>query len=139
MGEKEGQDNEDNDNIDSEEYELIKRLKDLKSSYREAFDAHREVKMETVHIEHKIQSCKAQLVSSFEDWYDKKYGHLIAKQGEEDGGAGETMDSQEQFDLLEAERLEQQHPDALAFYKARKTATRNIRGKGHMASGTAAR
>jgi len=132
QAEKEAQDIEEEPVIDSEEYELIKRLKDMKSGYREAFEVHRDLKMETVHIEHKIQSCKAQLVNSFEDWYEKKYGHLIAKQAGEDGGGGETMDSQEQFDLLEAERLEQQHPDALAFYKARKTATRNIREKGHM-------
>merc|ERR1712093_126173 len=84
------QDVEEEPVIDSEEYELIKRLKDMKSNYREAFEVHRDLKMETVHIEHKIQSCKAQLVNSFEDWYEKKYGHLIAKQQAAED-AGETM------------------------------------------------
>merc|ERR1711959_635090 len=92
--------------------------------------------METVHLEHAIQATKTNLVQSFEEWYDKKYGHLL-KAEEED--IGETRDAQEQFDLLEAERLEQEHPDALAFYKARKQATRNTRGKagGHGATASA--
>lgn len=126
--EKDARDTEDEATmIDSEEYELMLTLKNMKTSYREAYEAHRELKMETVHLEHAIQATKTNLVQSFEEWYDKKYGHLLKKGEEED--IGETRDAQEQFDLLEAERLEQEHPDALAFYKARKTATRHTRGK----------
>lgn len=117
--------------IDEEEYALIKNLKDLKQQYRDAFEQHRVLKMDVSHIEHAMQSCKLKLVQAFEGWYDDKYGHLanaattdIMAEREKQG---ERFDPQEQFDLMETERLETQHPDALAYHKARKNAARDVR------------
>eukprot|EP00747_Dinoflagellata_sp_TGD_P183613 gnl/TRDRNA2_/TRDRNA2_38580_c0_seq1.p1 gnl/TRDRNA2_/TRDRNA2_38580_c0~~gnl/TRDRNA2_/TRDRNA2_38580_c0_seq1.p1 ORF type:complete len:726 (-),score=212.41 gnl/TRDRNA2_/TRDRNA2_38580_c0_seq1:48-2225(-) len=116
--------------IDEEEYALIKALKELKQQYREAFDQHRQVKMEFMQIEHQMQQCKSKLVSSFEEWYDTKFGGLAMKaDGRDPDRFGERMDPQEAFDNMEAERLDTQHPDALAFHKARKTAARDVRQK----------
>merc|ERR1712216_77220 len=102
---------------------------ELKQAYRETFEKHKEVKREVMQIEHNMQMCKQNLVASFEEYYDQKYKHLQKDKDIDENRAGEAYDSQEQFDLLEADRLEQQHPDALAFYKAKKTATRNTRQK----------
>jgi len=111
--------------IDEEEYALIKSLKDLKQDYRDAFERHRALKMDMGQIEHIMQQCKMKLVQSFEEFYDQKYGHLATMEVTEK--AGERYDPQEQFDMMEAERLETQHPDALAYHKARKNAARDVR------------
>eukprot|EP00403_Amphidinium_massartii_P042422 CAMPEP_0178439628 /NCGR_PEP_ID=MMETSP0689_2-20121128/36265_1 /TAXON_ID=160604 /ORGANISM="Amphidinium massartii, Strain CS-259" /LENGTH=710 /DNA_ID=CAMNT_0020062185 /DNA_START=46 /DNA_END=2174 /DNA_ORIENTATION=+ len=116
--------NEETDFIDDEEFAMIKSLKDAKNQYKEAFERHRVAKTEVIQIEHLLQSCKTKLVQAFEEFYDQTYGHLIknldaaARSGDE----GERYDPQEQFDLMEAERLETQHPDALAYHNARKNA-----------------
>jgi len=122
--------NQDEEMIDEEEYALIKNLKDLKQSYKDGFEKHRNHKMEVISIEHLLQQCKTRLVQSFEEWFDQKYGHLAQKAAEAAAKAaeeGERYDPQEQFDLMEAERLETQHPDALAYHNARKNAARDVR------------
>jgi len=118
----------DEDLIDEEEYALIKNLKETKQQYREAFERHSRVKTEVVQIEHLMQQCKARLVQGFEEYYDQKYGHLV-KQAEAPEDEGERYDPQEMFDLAEADRLETQHPDAMAYHKARKKAAREVRQK----------
>eukprot|EP00746_Dinoflagellata_sp_MGD_P160851 gnl/MRDRNA2_/MRDRNA2_87784_c0_seq1.p1 gnl/MRDRNA2_/MRDRNA2_87784_c0~~gnl/MRDRNA2_/MRDRNA2_87784_c0_seq1.p1 ORF type:complete len:730 (-),score=184.67 gnl/MRDRNA2_/MRDRNA2_87784_c0_seq1:30-2219(-) len=130
QAEKDQTGDNDTDVVDEEYFALIRNLKDLKQAYRDAFESHKVVKREVMQIEHNMQLCKQNLVASFEEYYDQKYKHLTqAAQMVDDSRAGEAFDSQEQFDLLEADRLEQQHPDALAFYKAKKTANRNTRQK----------
>merc|ERR1719333_644410 len=131
QAEKEHTGDHDAEIIDEEEYALIRNLKELKQSYRDAFESHRQMKMDVMGVEHDMQMCKTRLVAAFEDYYESKYKHLMTTAADQvdESKAGETYDSQEHFDLLEADRLEQQHPDALAFYKARKNATRNIQQK----------
>lgn len=118
--------------IDEEEYSLHQNLKELKQQYRTAFETHRLAKMQVMQLEHQMQQCKAKLVQSFEEWFDQKYGHL-AEAAEnvvaEREKQGERFDPQEQFDMMAAERLETQHPDALAYHMARKNAARDIRQK----------
>lgn len=127
QAEKDQTGDNDTDVVDEEYFALIRNLKDLKTAYRDAFESHKVVKREVMQIEHNMQMCKQNLVASFEEYYDQKFKHLT-QATDDDANAGEAFDSQEQFDLLEADRLEQQHPDALAFYKAKKTASRNTRG-----------
>jgi len=120
----------DTDVVDEEYFALVRNLKELKQAYRDAFESHKVVKREVMQIEHNMQMCKQNLVASFEEYYEQKYRHLTqSDRVVDDNRVGEAYDSQEQFDLLEADRLEQQHPDALAFYKAKKTASRSTRGK----------
>lgn len=118
----------DDELIDEEEYALIKSLKELKQQYKDAFEKHRIAKMDVIQIEHLMQACKTKLVQAFEEWYDGKYGHLFTK-SQQNLDSGERYDPQEQFDLMESERLETQHPDALAYHKARKNAARDIHAK----------
>jgi len=121
--------------VDEEEYAIIQTLKDLKQQYRDAFEQHRMIKMDVSHIEHNMQQTKMKLVQAFEAWYDDKYGHLQGKDTTLNMSAdrenlGERFDPQEQFDMMETERLETQHPDALAYHKARKNAARDVRQRG---------
>jgi kinesin family protein 6/9 len=113
--------------IDEEEYALIKSLKDTKQQYRDAFELHRRVKTEVLQIERSMQQCKVRLVQAFEEWYDQKYGQVPKEAPAE--RQGDRFDSQEMFDLMEADRLETQHPDALAYHNARKNAARDVRQK----------
>jgi len=122
----------DDELIDEEEYALIRNVKELKQQYRDSFESHRQLRTEVLQLEHMIRQCKQRLVGGFEDWYEQKYGHQSQASADATRNVereGERYDPQEQFDLLEADRLEQQHPDALAYHKARKNATRNIRQK----------
>merc|ERR550537_1036574 len=96
----------DTDVVDEEYFALIRNLKDLKQAYRDAFESHKVVKREVMQIEHNMQLCKQNLVASFEEYYDQKYKHLTQAAPIDDSRAGEAFDSQEQFDLLEADRLE---------------------------------
>eukprot|EP00435_Cladocopium_sp_Y103_P055217 s1044_g18.t1 len=100
------------DLIDEEEYALIKNLKETKQQYRDAFERHSRVKMDVIQIEHVMQQCKGRLVQGFEEYYEHKFGHLVKQEAPED--EGERYDPQEMFDLAEADRLETQHPDAMA-------------------------
>ncbi|CAL1169552.1 unnamed protein product [Cladocopium goreaui] len=103
------------DLIDEEEYALIKNLKETKQQYRDAFERHSRVKMDVIQIEHVMQQCKGRLVQGFEEYYEHKFGHLVKQEAPED--EGERYDPQEMFDLAEADRLETQHPDAMACAK----------------------
>lgn len=115
------------DLIDEEEWALIKNIKETKLQYRDAFEQHSRVKMDVIQIEHLMQQCKSRLVQAFEEFYDQKYGHLVKQEAPED--EGERYDPQEMFDLAEADRLETRHPDAMAYWKARKKAAREVRQK----------
>lgn len=121
----------DEEPIDEEEYALIRSLKETKQNYRDAFEKHRHVKADVLQIEHCMQMCKTKLVQSFEEWFDQKYGRVARAQEKAaaEAATGERYDPQEMFDLMEADRLETQHPDALAYHKARKNAAREARQK----------
>jgi vacuolar-type H+-ATPase subunit I/STV1 len=114
--------------IDEEEYALIKSLKETKLQYREAFETHKRVRTEVMQVERSIQQCKSKLVQAFEEWYDLQYGQAQRAKAAE-LPQGDKFDSQEMFDLMEAGRIETQHPDALAFHNARKNAARDVRQK----------
>jgi len=116
--------------IDEEEYALIKSLKETKQHYRDAFERHRTVKMDVLNVEHVMQQCKTKLVQAFEEFYDQKYGQLLrASEATTGEASGDRYDPQEIFDLMEADRLDTQHPDALAYHKAKKNAARDVRQK----------
>jgi len=113
--------------IDEEEYALIKSLKETKQQYREAFETHKRVRTEVMQVERSMQQCKSRLVQAFEEWYDLQHGQAQRAKAAEP--QGDKFDSQEMFDLMEAGRVETQHPDALAFHNARKNAVRDARQK----------
>ena len=48
--------------IDEEEFGLIKRLQDLKSSYRDDFEKWRELKAEIVYCQNLVEQCRQRLI-----------------------------------------------------------------------------
>merc|ERR1712232_40404 len=102
--------------IDEEEYALIKLVKESKQAYRDAFERHRSMKTDVIQIEHSMQQCKTRLVGAFEEWYEGRFGAQLKAHEADPGIGGERYDPQETFDLMQAERLETQHPDALAYH-----------------------
>merc|ERR1712232_518330 len=111
--------------IDEEEYSLIKQLKDLKQEYRAAFEKNRQVRMEAMKLEQDLQQAKTALVKAFEDSYEQRFGVMQPETMPK--AEGDIFDPQEQFDMAQAERLETQHPDALAYHKAKKSVARTRR------------
>mmetsp|Transcript_94798 Transcript_94798/g.216927 ORF Transcript_94798/g.216927 Transcript_94798/m.216927 type:complete len:336 (-) Transcript_94798:81-1088(-) len=123
---------EESDVIDEEEYALIQRLKSEKSEYRLAFDNHQQIKKDIMQIEHMIMQCKTELVNAFSEWYNKRFGHLEGGDGTvsfDASGNQDLADDVEQFEMMAAEQMDRQHPDALAYYKAVKATNRTIRQK----------
>ena len=59
--------------IDEEEFSLIKRLQDLKASYRDDFDKWRELKAEIVYCQNLVEQCRHRLIQEFETWYNEVY------------------------------------------------------------------
>eukprot|EP00397_Hematodinium_sp_SG-2012_P021487 GEMP01022200.1.p1 GENE.GEMP01022200.1~~GEMP01022200.1.p1 ORF type:complete len:717 (+),score=173.24 GEMP01022200.1:125-2275(+) len=109
--------------IDEEEYALLKDVKNMKTQYRVEFENHRRLRAECIQIEQQIRVNKQQLVHAFELWCEKKFGG---------GGAvdeDDARDAEELYDELETKRLESQHPDALPYFHAKKSALRNVRSK----------
>lgn len=132
QADKEAEGSRDEELIDEEEYALIKSLKDAKDMYKAAFTRHSDMKHEVLIQEHAMQQHKTALVKAFEDFYEQRYGYLqknaeAAEAARRNGG--ERLDPQEQFDMMQASRLETQHPDALAYHKARKNAARAVRNR----------
>mmetsp|Transcript_592 Transcript_592/g.1371 ORF Transcript_592/g.1371 Transcript_592/m.1371 type:complete len:726 (-) Transcript_592:79-2256(-) len=121
--------------IDEEEYALIRRMKESKQHYREAFEKHRLLKMDVMQIENLMQRCKGKLVQSFEEWYEQNYSQLQrSSDAAFKDASGERYDPEETFNMMQAERLETQHPDALAYLKARRNAANYARSRKGMAT-----
>ena len=59
--------------IDEEEFGLIKRLQDLKSSYRDDFEKWRELKAEIVYCQNLVEQCRQRLIQEFDSWYNETY------------------------------------------------------------------
>eukprot|EP00743_Colponemidia_sp_Colp-15_P002044 GILK01002218.1.p1 GENE.GILK01002218.1~~GILK01002218.1.p1 ORF type:complete len:798 (-),score=158.56 GILK01002218.1:119-2200(-) len=112
--------------IDEEEYAQIRKLRELKKDYRDAFDALKMIKSDLVVIEHNIEQVTQRLVLEFEDWFNKTYHQDTSPmddiRGAEDENVGDqdVLDDGEKFDRMELARIEQEDPDAVAFYNARK-------------------
>merc|ERR1712232_804513 len=111
--------------IDEEEYSLIKQLKDLKQEYRAAFEKNRQTRMDAMKLEQDLQNSKLALVKAFEDSYEQRFG--VQEKETMQKPEGDVFDPQEQFDMAQAERLETQHPDALAYHNAKKSVARTRR------------
>merc|ERR1739845_182578 len=97
--------------------------------YRSAFEKNRQVRAEAMRLEQDLQQAKSVLVKAFEDSYEQRFGTMqrAAETNVPKEGEGDIFDPQEQFDMAQAERLETQHPDALAYHKAKKSVARTRR------------
>ena len=59
--------------IDEEELQKLKKMKELKRSYRDAFNQLKELKKEANFISQAIDNAKTQLVNDFELWYSDNF------------------------------------------------------------------
>lgn len=101
---------EDEEVIDEEEFEYIKKLKDLKKIYRSGFDQMKSLKEEINSISQSIEYAREKLVNEFEVWYEKKFGVVVSvehpvvvEHEHEDEKVNEDLD-----------------PDALAYISAKR-------------------
>lgn len=109
---------EEEDVIDEEEFEFIKKLKDLKKAYRAEYDQMKSLKEEVNIIAQNIEFTREKLINEFEAWYERKFGAAnlaFSREGfsntilNETGGANNEV-------LGEVEDVD---ADALAFIKAK--------------------
>jgi len=59
--------------IDEEELGLLQRMKDLKKRYRDSYEALRQKKSEVMYCQQAIDNAKSELVSLFEEWYNRTF------------------------------------------------------------------
>ncbi|XP_071482044.1 kinesin-like protein KIF9 [Diadema antillarum] len=112
--------------ISEEEFQMIKKLKELKASYRSDYEELRQVKSEIQYCQKLVDQCRQRLVTEFDNWYSECF--LSAEEGQSSSGAGigvrpGTMydmpeDEGEKFERLQSELL-MENPDSASFYNAK--------------------
>ena len=65
------------DVIDEEEFALIKKLKDLKKSYKTSYEDVKQIKSALIIIKQNNEQLMLDLINAFEKWYESKYGQLL--------------------------------------------------------------
>ncbi|KAI8807050.1 P-loop containing nucleoside triphosphate hydrolase protein [Cladochytrium replicatum] len=112
--------------IDEEEFGYITRLRELKQTYRDAFEQLRAVRGDIEYCTRLVDQCRQKLMGEFEHWFEGMYGSVPADPlGREDiHNVEDLMDIGEKFDKLQLERMSQEDPDSLPFYNARKATER---------------
>ncbi|KAK1173770.1 kinesin-like protein KIF9 isoform X1 [Acipenser oxyrinchus oxyrinchus] len=116
--------------IDEEEFDLIMKLKELKTSYRSNYDALRNTKAEDQYCQRLVEQCRSRLLTEFESWYNESY--LIPEEVQnalrDRGSIRPGMmplnrvlaleeDEQERFERLHQELLSSS-PGSISFYNA---------------------
>ncbi|XP_053385895.1 kinesin-like protein KIF9 isoform X1 [Mercenaria mercenaria] len=124
--------NEDGDIVISEdEFMEIKRLKDLKQTYRNDFDELKNLKAEVQYCQRLVDQCRQRLIQEFDNWYaesflnqsDEPQTSVAAGHGIRPGifipyNPNVLEDEQEKFDRLQMELL-MNDPESAAFYNAK--------------------
>eukprot|EP00002_Diphylleia_rotans_P005576 TRINITY_DN1474_c0_g1_i4.p1 TRINITY_DN1474_c0_g1~~TRINITY_DN1474_c0_g1_i4.p1 ORF type:complete len:689 (-),score=135.14 TRINITY_DN1474_c0_g1_i4:497-2563(-) len=66
--------NEEAEVIDEEEFSQIKRLRELKKEYKDAYELLQTTRSEVDYVSRLTEQCRQRLVSEFETWYDSFFG-----------------------------------------------------------------
>eukprot|EP00891_Asterochloris_glomerata_P009274 jgi/Astpho2/9274/e_gw1.00139.3.1_t len=105
--------------LDSEQFQLMQRLKGLKLDYRRMFDDLREARDRLDPAVAAAAAARQALIDAFNSWFDQAHSGQLAFGGspltDEEG-----LDASEAFDQLQVSRMYAQDPDSLAFHAARK-------------------
>lgn len=110
--------------IDEDEYELLRKVKDLKSTYRRDYEDLLNTKSEVMYCEKLVNQCRHRLVTEFENWYSESF--LGADDEPKGGREGQVPeDEQEKFDRLQLELL-MEHPDSVPYYNAKMQTERRM-------------
>ena len=103
------------DIIDEEEFGLIKKLNDLKKSYKLHYEEIKQIKSSLIIIKQNIDQMKLELINKFEKWYDAKYGELLSLSQKTNMQMKITQNEETQEKIQE-----EVDPEALAYIKAKK-------------------
>lgn len=110
--------------INEDEYELLRKVKDLKSRYRRDYEDLLNTKSEVMYCEKLVNQCRQRLVTEFENWYSESF--LGADDEPKGGREGQVPeDEQEKFDRLQLELL-MEHPDSVPYYNAKMQTERRM-------------
>ena len=112
--------NETEDIVDAEEFELMKQLKEVKRSYKNAYEQLSRLRGQLSEVQANATSAKEALAESF-----SQAQALAASAGFDAAGPDDELDDQEAFDRLEVQRVMESDPDSLAFFHAQKTRRAN--------------
>ena len=110
--------------IDEDEYELLRKVKDLKARYRRDYEDLLNTKSEVTYCEKLVNQCRHRLVTEFDNWYSESF--LGADDEPKGGREGQVPeDEQEKFDRLQLELL-MEHPDSVPYYNAKMQTERRM-------------
>ncbi|XP_077997452.1 kinesin-like protein KIF9 [Glandiceps talaboti] len=113
--------------IDEEEFLLIKKMKDLKASYRADYEELKNIKSEVQYCQKLVDNCRQRLIQEFDSWYSESFLTTSDEQTSAQAGFGarlgttytaEPEDEGERFERLQLELL-MENPDSAAFYNAK--------------------
>ncbi|EGR33967.1 kinesin family member 9, putative [Ichthyophthirius multifiliis] len=99
--------------IDEEEYQIMQSLKEKKKDYKLYANQVKELKSTIIIIDQTITNCKNQLLSRFEEWFQKKYGISI-------NDIENPLINQPSEDNISNNKSEDIDQDALAYIRAKK-------------------
>jgi kinesin family protein 6/9 len=119
--------------VDEDEFELMKRSKEAKRTYRRLFGKLEEQKRELESFSEQVETARRSLLDAFDDWVQKylskglgtDFDEEVGEDMEEEEGGGERMDDQEAFEQMERAAVMSQDPASMAFFLAKKTQKAN--------------
>lgn len=79
--------------IDDEEFQYLKKVKDLKQLYREAYDQLKQTRSEVDYLSRVVDRCREKLILDFESWYQDSFDFSGTGSGSSNGNsnAGSSM------------------------------------------------
>lgn len=118
--------------IDEDEFQHVKKIKELKAKYRENYNELQNIKSEVTYCEKLVNQCRQRLLSEFDSWYAESFlgpdeqiassvpgGRKVSQEGYV------PEDEQEKFDRLQLELL-MEHPDSVPYYNAKMQTERRM-------------
>lgn len=118
--------------IDEEEFNHLKKLKELKATYRENYEDLQNTKSEILYCEKLVNQCRQRLLNEFDSWYTESFLGPDEQITSSVPGVRKVSqkgyipeDEQEKFDQLQLELL-MEHPDSVPYYNAKMQTERRI-------------
>ena len=115
--------------MEEEEFLLLKKISDLKQTYRTSFQALQNLRSDVTYCENLVTQCRQRLVSEFEAWYTDCFMPVADDSAKTDDSKSDDSkkgqksvriveDEQEKFDRLQIELL-MENPESVPFYNAK--------------------
>jgi len=119
--------------IDEEEYAIIQKVKSLKDTYKKAHVQLGECNTVESDSQMRGDAAREELVAAFNGWYAENFDGppdlVVAASAAPTPAAPPYMDNDEQFELLQRQRMVASDPESVAFHKARTEAKQKRRKK----------